>query len=67
MCDSYTYEGKYVFNNLFDPNGDFDDEHFVNKYESYSPIFISMNKGPMLFIANNFTQNIGTVGGMINI
>ena len=52
---------------MFDPNADVDDEQFVNQYESYSPIYISANKGPMIFLANNFTDNIGTVGGVINI
>ena len=52
---------------MFDPNAEFEDEKLIDGFESYSPIFISANKGPMIFIANNFTQNIGTVGGVINI
>ena len=67
VCDQFTFRAKYAFDHLFDPNLEFDDQAFVERYESYSPIFISGNKGPMLFIANNFTQNIGTVGGVINI
>ena len=52
---------------ISDPNSDFYDDEMVDFYESYSPIFISANKGPMIFIANNFTHNIGTIGGVINI
>ena len=52
---------------MFDPNVEFNDDIFNTYYEAYSPIYISSNKGPMIFIANNFTENIGTVGGVINI
>ena len=55
MCDESFYYGKYIFDKMFDPNNEFDDEKFADTYEVYSPIFISTNKGPMIFIANNFT------------
>ena len=55
MCDSYDYTGQYIFDTLFDPNGDVNDEDLVELYESYSPIFISENKGPMIFVSNNFS------------
>ena len=67
ICRSFDNSPFYAFNSLFDPNTEFDDRDLVDKYESYSPIFISANKGAMMFIANNFTQNIGTIGGVINI
>ena len=67
VCDIHAFTGKYAFDQMFDPNADFKDADFVDLYEQYSPIFISANKGPMIFIANNFTQNIGTIGGVINI
>ena len=67
VCDSQDYKVNYAFNSLFDPYADVDDEALVEKYETYSPIFISSNKGPMIFVANNFTSNIGTIGGVINI
>ena len=67
VCDEYSFFGKYAFNQMFDPNKELNDDSFLDAFESYSPIFISANKGPMMFIANNFTQNIGTIGGVINI
>ena len=67
VCDEKKFYGKYAFDTMFDPNQEFKDEDFIDKFESYSPIFIHANKGPMMFIANNFTENIGTIGGVINI
>ena len=55
VCDEYSYYGHYAFNDLFDPRAEFDDEEFNKWYETNSPIFIAANKGPMIFIGNNFT------------
>ena len=55
MCDEKFYFGKYIFDSMFDPHDEFEDDTFYGGYEAYSPIFISYNKGPMIFINNNFT------------
>ena len=52
---------------MFNPHTEFDDASMVEIYETYSPIFISGNEGPLIFVGNDFTQNIGTVGGVFHI
>ena len=39
----------------------------ITQIENYSPIYISKNEGPMFFIENEFTENIGIKGGAISI
>ena len=67
VCDEDIYEGLYAFEQMFDPNKEFEDDKLNELYEAYSPIYISANKAPMIFVGNTFTHNIGTVGGVINI
>ena len=52
---------------MFDPNANFEDEDMVHGYESAVPIFIRANHGPMIFVNNTFSENIGTSGGAIQI
>ena len=52
---------------MFDPDGDVEDGDFAAKYESVTPIFIRANHGPMIFVNNTFSENIGTIGGAIQI
>lgn len=39
----------------------------VTSFESATPIFISQNQGPIFFVNNTFSENIGTVGGVLQI
>ena len=50
---------------MFHPDEDFDDGQMTLLYESAVPIFIRANYGPMIFVNNTFSENIGTMGGAI--
>ena len=39
----------------------------MTQLETYSPIYISRNEGPMIFSDNVFEDNIGLRGGAISI
>ena len=39
----------------------------VQGFESASPLLIKANQGPMIFVNNTFSENIGTAGGAIHI
>ena len=47
--------------------GSFDDLEFEKYYEVISPILIISNKAPVLIKENEFSENIGTLGGTVHI
>ena len=42
-CNPTTYVGEYAFQEMFDPDLDFDDGEFLSKYEVATPIYIREN------------------------
>ena len=42
-------------------------EYFYDEIEALSVIFVSKNRGSIVFRDNNFTSNIGLYGGAITI
>ena len=67
VCDLATYRADYLFKWISNPSGSFNDEDFVQKYESVSTLLINANKGPIIIKENKFDENIGTLGGAIHI
>ena len=67
LCNDKSYVGEYAFQEMFDPDADFDDNAMALGYESAVPILIRANHGPMIFANNTFSENIGTMGGAIQI
>ena len=66
-CDSASGKTEYLFQIMNDVRSKSHDYYGALAYEAASPIFISANQGPMLFINNTFSENIGLHGGAIEI
>ena len=62
-----SYTSQYYMADVIDPDLEFDDSLYVNNMEQMAPFFIYANGGPMMFIDNEFSENIGTTGGAIHI
>ena len=62
-----SYTSQYYMAEVIDPDIEFDDSLYVNNMEQMAPFFIYANGGPILFIDNEFSENIGTTGGVIHI
>ena len=56
-----------MFQEFIDPDEDFDDGYLFREYETATPIYIHENQGPMIFVNNSFSENIGTMGGVVAI
>ena len=62
-----SYTSEYYMAMVIDPDTEFDDGLYVQHMEQMSPFFIYANGGPIVFIDNEFSENIGTTGGAIHI
>ena len=62
-----SYLAEYYFSDVIDPDTEFDDSLYVKNMEQMSPFFIYANGGPLVFVDNDFEENIGTTGGAIHI
>ena len=61
------WTASYLFNEVIDPDGLFDDSNIVNLIENVAAFMIKGNQGPIIFTGNTFEDNIGTTGGVIHI
>ena len=52
---------------MINPDTEFDDAYLVDMVENISAFVIKGNRGPMIFVNNTFSENIGTTGGVIHI
>jgi len=67
ICENNVWRARYLFQDVINPNKDFDDRLVVDTVETVAPFFIKGNQSPIIFMNNIFAQNIGTTGGAIHI
>jgi hypothetical protein len=52
---------------VINPDGNWDDNLMISTLENVATFMIKGNQGPIIFKENEFSENIGTTGGVIHI